>query len=71
MFIGDRDDLLLNVACVRRRAALSVAANLACPDHAAAERAVNESGKLFNDSRPFDEGIFPMSISVIVKVDHK
>jgi len=43
-------------ACVRRRAALSVAANPACPDHATAERAVNEVWEsCFNDTRPFDE----------------
>jgi len=43
-------------ACVRRRAILSVLANPACPDEAAAERAVNEVWEsCFNDTRPFDE----------------
>jgi len=43
-------------ACVRRRAILSVRANSACPDEAAAERAVNEVWEsCFNDTRPFDE----------------
>ncbi|KAF8890100.1 peptidase M76 family-domain-containing protein [Infundibulicybe gibba] len=43
-------------ACVRRRAAISVAANPACPDAAAAERAVNEVwDSCFTDTRPFDE----------------
>ncbi|PCH34084.1 hypothetical protein WOLCODRAFT_113138 [Wolfiporia cocos MD-104 SS10] len=43
-------------ACVRRRAILSVRANPACPDEAAAERAVNEVWEsCFNDTRPFDE----------------
>jgi hypothetical protein len=42
--------------CVRRRAILSVRANPACPDEAAAERAVNEVWEsCFNDTRPFDE----------------
>ncbi|GBE77528.1 peptidase M76 family-domain-containing protein [Sparassis latifolia] len=42
--------------CVRRRAVLSVSANAACPDVAAAERAVNEVwDSCFNDTRPFDE----------------
>ncbi|KAI0639921.1 peptidase M76 family-domain-containing protein [Trametes polyzona] len=42
--------------CVRRRAVLSVRANPACPDEAAAERAVNEVWEsCFNDTRPFDE----------------
>jgi len=37
---------------------VSVAANPACPDHAAAERAVNEVWEsCFNDTRPFDEYI--------------
>ena len=35
---------------------LSVRANPACPDEAAAERAVNEVWEsCFNDTRPFDE----------------
>ncbi|KZV71027.1 metalloprotease ATP23 [Peniophora sp. CONT] len=43
-------------ACVRRRAVLSVMSNPACPDKAAAERAVNEVWEsCFNDTRPFDE----------------
>ncbi|RDB15692.1 Mitochondrial inner membrane protease ATP23 [Hypsizygus marmoreus] len=43
-------------ACVRRRAAISVAANPACPDVAAAEKAVNEVwDSCFSDTRPFDE----------------
>ncbi|KDQ62906.1 hypothetical protein JAAARDRAFT_28877 [Jaapia argillacea MUCL 33604] len=43
-------------ACVRRRAVLSVRANPACPDAAAAERAVNEVWEsCFDDTRPFDE----------------
>ncbi|EIN14341.1 metalloprotease ATP23 [Punctularia strigosozonata HHB-11173 SS5] len=43
-------------ACVRRRAIISVQANPACPDHATAERAVNEVWEsCFNDTRPFDE----------------
>ncbi|KAF8902194.1 peptidase M76 family-domain-containing protein [Gymnopilus junonius] len=43
-------------ACVRRRAVESVAANPACPNEAAAERAVNEVWEsCFNDTRPFDE----------------
>lgn len=43
-------------ACVRRRAVISVTANPACPDAAAAERAVNEVwDSCFNDTRPFDE----------------
>ncbi|KIL71259.1 hypothetical protein M378DRAFT_64992 [Amanita muscaria Koide BX008] len=43
-------------ACVRRRAAESVAANPACPDAATAERVVNEVwDSCFNDTRPFDE----------------
>ncbi|RDX51921.1 hypothetical protein OH76DRAFT_1400822 [Lentinus brumalis] len=42
--------------CVRRRAVLSVRANPACPDQAAAEKAVNEVWEsCFNDTRPFDE----------------
>ena len=41
---------------MRRRAILSVRANLACPDDATAERAVNEVWEsCFNDTRPFDE----------------
>jgi inner membrane protease ATP23 len=41
---------------VRRRAAISVAANPACPNQATAERAVNEVWEsCFNDTRPFDE----------------
>ncbi|KAJ3517405.1 hypothetical protein NLJ89_g526 [Agrocybe chaxingu] len=43
-------------ACVRRRAVESVKANPACPNEAAAERAVNEVWEsCFNDTRPFDE----------------
>ncbi|KIM82188.1 hypothetical protein PILCRDRAFT_71054 [Piloderma croceum F 1598] len=43
-------------ACVRRRAVMSVVGNPACPDQAAAERAVNEVWEsCFNDTRPFDE----------------
>ncbi|KAK2462891.1 hypothetical protein APHAL10511_005089 [Amanita phalloides] len=43
-------------ACVRRRAAESVAANPACPDPATAERVVNEVwDSCFHDTRPFDE----------------
>ncbi|RXW23093.1 hypothetical protein EST38_g2784 [Candolleomyces aberdarensis] len=43
-------------ACVRRRAVESLLANPACPDRAAAERAVNEVwDSCFNDTRPFDE----------------
>jgi len=43
-------------ACVRRRAVMTVAGNPACPDQAAAERAVNEVWEsCFNDTRPFDE----------------
>ncbi|KAF8635295.1 hypothetical protein AX15_000473 [Amanita polypyramis BW_CC] len=43
-------------ACVRRRAAESVAANPGCPDAATAERVVNEVWEsCFNDTRPFDE----------------
>jgi hypothetical protein len=43
-------------ACVRRRAAISVAANPACPDIPTAERVVNEVwDSCFNDTRPFDE----------------
>ncbi|EDR01116.1 uncharacterized protein LACBIDRAFT_147820, partial [Laccaria bicolor S238N-H82] len=43
-------------ACVRRRSVDSVAANPACPNEAAAERAVNEVwDSCFNDTRPFDE----------------
>ncbi|KAF9562286.1 hypothetical protein CPC08DRAFT_663292 [Agrocybe pediades] len=43
-------------ACVRRRAIESVTANPACPNEAAAERAVNEVWEsCFNDTRPFDE----------------
>ena len=43
-------------ACVRRRAVLSVAANPACPDVEAAEKAVNEVwDSCFPDTRPFDE----------------
>ncbi|CAA7264946.1 unnamed protein product [Cyclocybe aegerita] len=43
-------------ACVRRRAIESVKANPACPNEAAAERAVNEVWEsCFNDTRPFDE----------------
>ncbi|KDQ15572.1 hypothetical protein BOTBODRAFT_31466 [Botryobasidium botryosum FD-172 SS1] len=43
-------------ACVRRRAVLSVRNNPACPDAAAAERAVNEVWEsCFKDTRPFDE----------------
>jgi mitochondrial inner membrane protease ATP23 len=35
---------------------MSVAGNPACPDKAAAERAVNEVWEsCFNDTRPFDE----------------
>lgn len=42
--------------CVRRRAVISVRNNPACPDDAAAERAVNEVWEsCFNDTRPFDE----------------
>ncbi|TFK56826.1 hypothetical protein OE88DRAFT_1730270 [Heliocybe sulcata] len=42
--------------CVRRRAVLSVKGNPACPDEAAAERAVNEVWEsCFSDTRPFDE----------------
>jgi len=42
--------------CVRRRAVISVKSNPACPNEAAAERAVNEVWEsCFNDSRPFDE----------------
>ena len=41
---------------MRRRAILSVRANPACPDEAAAERAVNEVWEsCFADTRPFDE----------------
>lgn len=41
---------------MRRRAAISVAANPACPDITTAERAVNEVwDSCFNDTRPFDE----------------
>lgn len=41
---------------MRRRAVLSVRANPACPDQAAAEKAVNEVWEsCFNDTRPFDE----------------
>ena len=43
-------------ACVRRRAIISVESNPACPNHEAAERAVNEVWEsCFNDTRPFDE----------------
>ena len=43
-------------ACARRRALISVRANQACPNDAAAERAVNEVWEsCFNDTRPFDE----------------
>ncbi|KAG2022427.1 metalloprotease ATP23 [Coprinopsis cinerea AmutBmut pab1-1] len=43
-------------ACVRRRAIESVKANPACPNEAAAEKAVNEVwDSCFNDTRPFDE----------------
>lgn len=43
-------------ACVRRRAVLSVAANPACPNVEAAEKAVNEVwDSCFPDTRPFDE----------------
>ena len=43
-------------ACARRRAIESVVANSACPNEAAAERAVNEVWEsCFNDTRPFDE----------------
>lgn len=43
-------------ACVRRRAAESVAENPACPNPATAERVVNEVwDSCFNDTRPFDE----------------
>jgi len=43
-------------ACVRRRSALSVTANPACPDAVTAERAVNEVWEsCFSDTRPFDE----------------
>ncbi|KAI0031240.1 peptidase M76 family-domain-containing protein [Vararia minispora EC-137] len=43
-------------ACVRRRAILSVNSNPACPNRAAAERAVNEVWEsCFSDTRPFDE----------------
>jgi hypothetical protein len=49
-------DLSFYQTCVRRRAILSVRANPACPDEAAAERAVNEVWEsCFNDTRPFDE----------------
>ncbi|KAF8167221.1 metalloprotease ATP23 [Crassisporium funariophilum] len=42
--------------CVRTRAIVSVTANPACPNEAAAERAVNEVWEsCFNDTRPFDE----------------
>lgn len=41
---------------MRRRAIESVKANPACPNEAAAERAVNEVWEsCFNDTRPFDE----------------
>ncbi|KAF5332877.1 hypothetical protein D9611_005285 [Ephemerocybe angulata] len=43
-------------ACVKRRSIESVAANPACPNVEAAERAVNEVwDSCFNDTRPFDE----------------
>lgn len=43
-------------ACVRRRAALSVAENPNCPDRETAEQVVNEVWEsCFNDTRPFDE----------------
>ena len=46
-------------ACVRRRAIESVSANPACPNPAAAERAVNEVWEsCFSDTRPFDEVCF-------------
>jgi Peptidase M76 family len=49
-------DFLALQACVRRRAIDSVTANAACPNEAAAERAVNEVWEsCFNDTRPFDE----------------
>ena len=42
---------------------LSVKANLACPNEAAADKAVNEVWEsCFKDTRPFDEvGWFPLS----------
>ena len=43
---------------------LSVKANPACPDEAAAEKAVNEVWEsCFKDTRPFDEVGFPLSLS--------
>jgi len=61
MYIKSNSDFLLFPvidfqACVRRRAIESVKANPACPNEAAAERAVNEVWEsCFNDTRPFDE----------------
>lgn len=50
-------------ACVRRRAIDSVTANPACPNEAAAERAVNEVWEsCFNDTRPFDEASFMLPL---------
>ncbi len=42
---------------------LSVKANTACPDEAAAEKAVNEVWEsCFKDTRPFDEVGFALSL---------
>ncbi|PPQ69662.1 hypothetical protein CVT26_001531 [Gymnopilus dilepis] len=54
-------------ACVRRRAVESVTANPACPNEAAAERAVNEVWEsCFNDTRPFDEDHCYVSVSLVL-----
>ncbi|KXN84977.1 Mitochondrial inner membrane protease ATP23 [Leucoagaricus sp. SymC.cos] len=52
-------------ACVRRRAAMSVAANPACPDAETAEKVVNEVwDSCFNDTRPFDE-VSPILLTLL------
>lgn len=57
--------------CARRRAVLSVIDNPACPDKAAAERAVDEVwNSCFNDTRPFDEVSSLRSFSLIFIFSH-
>lgn len=54
-------------ACVRRRSIESVVANPACPNEAAAERAVNEVWEsCFNDTRPFDEVIYDSFLTLFL-----
>jgi len=49
---------------------LSVKANPACSDEAAAEKAVNEVWEsCFKDTRPFDEVGFPSPSLVLSRVD--